>query len=195
MIVLAAPAGPAAPEAMSPTTVAILIMLAFVIDYMSIGPGSIRDRMAFFMACPAFRVGFHNSPLSRSTTDLLGSWIDAAKSATKGAYMAQATTSVVVGAMVGLLGIYCVGVLLPVRASSKLGAFARLSFSGSGSEFSGGGKGGIAMRINWRLWACAFFLGVLSDLPRGLVGGALRGSIDAVAHIVAFLPNLLFGVS
>lgn len=184
--------GPGAPPVMSATTVAILIMLAFVVDYMSIGPNSIRDRLAFFMACPAFRVGFADSPLSRSTTDLLGSWIDGVKQAADGSYFAQATTTKVVGAIVGILGLYCVGVLLPVRAQARLGGFARLAFSGGGSEFGGKG-GGLAMRINWRLWGCAFFLGVLSDLPRGLIGGLLRGGIDAVGHVVSFLPDLLFG--
>lgn len=185
--VIGAPAPP-----MSATSVAILIVLAWVVDYMSIGPGSIRDRIAFFLACPAIRVGFHDSPLSKATTDQLGSWIDQAKLAAHGSYAAQANTRVVIGAAVGILGIYCVGCLLPVRATAKLGGFARLAFSGHGSEFGGKG-GGLAMRINWRLWGCAVTLGVLSDLPRGLVGGLLRGSIDLVAHIVAFLPDWLFG--
>lgn len=183
--------GAAAPPVMSATSVAILIVLAFVTDYMSIGPNSIRDRLAFLMACPAFRVGFHDSPLSRSTTDVLGSWIDGVKQAANGSYFAQATTAKVVGAAVGILAIYCVGVLLPVRATSRLGGFARLAFSGSNSEFAKGG--GLALRLNWRLWSCAFFLGVLSDLPRGLIGGMLRGGIDMAGHVVAFLPDLLFG--
>lgn len=192
---LLAPAAPqvtAAPTpGMSPTSVAALILLALIIDYMSIGPGSIRDRIAFFMALPAIRVGFRDSPLTAYTTNLLGQWIDAAKTAAHGAYLAQAATNTLIGMAVGILTIYCVGVLLPVTAAAKFGAFARLSFSRSGSEF--GGKAGVVLRINWKLWTCAFLLGVLADLPRGLVGGMLRGGIDTLTHVVAFVPNLLFG--
>jgi hypothetical protein len=35
---------------MSPTSTAVLILLALVVDYMSIGPNSVRDRLAFFEA-------------------------------------------------------------------------------------------------------------------------------------------------
>jgi hypothetical protein len=179
---------------MSPTATAVLILLALVVDYMSIGPNSIRDRLAFFLALPAIRVGFRNSPLTHWTVDMLAAWINTAKDTTKGAYIAQASANMIIGAGVGILAIYCVGVLLPVSASSRLGAFARLSFSSHGGGGLPNGTGGIS-RLNARLWFCAATLGLLADLPGGLIGTILRSVIDALTSVVAAVPNLLFGVS
>ena len=52
---------------MSPTATAILLVLALIIDYMSVGPNSLRDRLAFLMGVAAIREGFNGSPLDRWT--------------------------------------------------------------------------------------------------------------------------------
>jgi hypothetical protein len=41
----------------------VLLLLALVVDYMSVGPNSIRDRLAFLMGLVAVREGFNGSPL------------------------------------------------------------------------------------------------------------------------------------
>lgn len=182
-MILAAPAQPGTP-ALTPTGVAVLLMLALVVDYMSIGPGSIRDRIAFFMALPAISQGFSGGPLEHWTVDKVGAFIDALKGMAEGSYIAGATTEVIIGVAVGVLAIYTVGVLLPVKASKKLGGFAKLNWGNSA-----------AGRLNTKLWVSAALLGVLADLPRGLVGEVLRGGIGFLTSWVGILPGALFGAS
>lgn len=167
---------------MSPTAVAALIILAFVVDWMSVGPNSVRDRLAFLLALPALREGFNGSPIDTWTVAALNRLIGEGLKLTDGAYIAAASANVLVSAAVGCLWIYTVGCLLPVKASAKLGRFATLSFPSTPM-----------MRINTKLWICALALGILSDLPSGLVGEATVWSILALTAAVAPLPALLFG--
>lgn len=169
---------------MSPTGVAVLLLLALVVDYMSVGPNSLRDRLAFFMALPAIRQGFDGSPLDQWTVSALSGVIDELLAASGGAYIAGATTSVVLGAGIGVLAIYTVGCLLPVRMSKRLGRFASLSFPTSG-----------IYRLNLPLWACATLLGLMAELPGGAVGSLLLAAIDFVTGWVSLIPAWLFGVS
>ncbi|GAA2696602.1 hypothetical protein Apa02nite_068200 [Actinoplanes palleronii] len=167
---------------MSPTAVAILFLLALVVDWMSVGPNSIRDRVAFFFALAAVREGFNGSPLDRWTVGFLGGIIQQLLDATKGAYIAGAIVSTVIGAAVGILWIYTVGCVLPVKAGKKLGRFATLSFPQSP-----------LYRLNVQMWVIAFLLGMLSDLPHGAIGSMTASSIDLVTSVVAPLPAYLFG--
>lgn len=169
---------------MSPTGVAVVLMLALVVDYLSIGPNSIRDRLAFFLALPAIREGFNDGPLDRWTVGLLSSAIDAAKSAAGSSYIAGAVTSVVLGAGVTCLFIYTIGALLPVKLAAKLGRFATITFPTTPMH-----------RINIKLWLCAALLALLADLPQGWTGDLVRGAINALTGWVATVPGLLFGVS
>jgi hypothetical protein len=175
---------PAVHHALTPTGVAVLLMLALVVDYMSIGPGSIRDRLAFFMALPAIRTGFGGGPLGQWTTDKLATAINGLKGTAGAAYIAGAATNVVIGAVVGIFTIYTIGVLLPVKSAKRLGSFAQLTWGDSG-----------ASRLNRKLWASAILLGILADVPQGLVGALLRGGIDFLSSWVGLLPTVLFGVS
>src|SRR5690348_8491580 len=113
---------------MSPTGVAVLLMLALVTDYLSVGPNSIRDRLAFLLALPAIREGFNDGPLDNWTVNALSKAIDGLKGAAHGSYIAGAVTSVVLGAGVGILAIYTLGALLPTKANKKLGRFAQITF-------------------------------------------------------------------
>jgi len=167
---------------MSPTGVAVLIMLALVIDWMSFGPNSVRDRIAFLIAIVCFRQGFNGSDLDKWTVSSATTGINTLKSMAGGAYVAGFVTQVVLSAMVGILAIYTVGCLLPIKASSKLGAFARLTFPDSAAK-----------RINVKLWVMAAVLGMLAELPGGIVGSLLTTGIDALTRLVSPLPALLFG--
>lgn len=169
---------------MSPTGVAVLLMLALVVDYLSIGPNSLRDRLAFLLAVPAIREGFNGGPLDQFTVGALSAAIDVLKSAAGGSYIAGAITSVVLSAGVACLALYTIGALLPVKASAKLGRFATITFPTAPMH-----------RINTKLWVCAALLGMLADLPQGATGDLIRGAIDTLTSWVATIPGLLFGVS
>jgi hypothetical protein len=169
---------------MSPTGVAVLLLLALVTDYLSVGPNSIRDRLAFLLALPAIHEGFDGSPLDNWTVGALTRVIDTAKHMTGGAYIAGAVTSAVLGAAVGVLAIYTVGALMPDKFSARLGRFAAISFPTSAMY-----------RINYKLWSCATLLGLLSDLPGGSVGGLLRAAITMLTGAAIAVPFTLFGVS
>lgn len=184
-MLLAAPA-PDAPinHAMSPTATALVLLLALVVDWMSIGGNSIRDRIAFLLAVPAIREGFNGSPLDGWTVDFLRTMIQTLLDATGGAYIAGASINLLIGGAVGILWIYTIGCLLPVKASKKLGRFATLTFPQSP-----------LYRLNGKLWIAAILLGMLADLPRGLVGELTNGSIDFLTGVVAPIPAMLFGDS
>jgi hypothetical protein len=169
---------------MSPTGVAVLLLLALVVDYLSVGPNSIRDRLAFLMALPAIREGFNGSPLDQWTVGALSKGIDTLKQMAAGAYIAGAITSVVLGAGIGVLAIYTVGALMPNSAAKKLGRFASIKFPTSSLH-----------RINYRLWLCAALLGMLADLPGGMVGQMLTTAVDFLVSVSASIPFTLFGVS
>lgn len=167
---------------MSPTGVAVLLLLALVVDYMSVGPNSIRDRLAFLLGLVAVREGFNGSPLDRWTVDAFSGAIDTLKGMAGGAYIAGAVTQVVLSAAVGILAIYTVGALMPDKLSTKLGRFATIHFPDSAMH-----------RINYKLWLFAILLGLLADLPGGVVGALLNGAIAALTEVVQPLPNFLFG--
>jgi len=135
-------------HAMSPTGVVIVLVLAFVIDRMSVGPEWWRDRAAFLMAIAGFRDGFNKSPADEWTVEKLGMLIQGLLDQTKGAYVAGASINALIGATVGVLAMYATGCLLPDRASKGLGRWATLKFPQSGLG-----------KVNWKLWVVAFLLG------------------------------------
>lgn len=169
-------------RAMTPTSVFIVLMLALVIDYMSVGPDSLRDRIAFLLALAGFRDGFNGSPLDRWTVGMLRDGIQWLLDQTNGAYIAGASINVVIGASVGVLAVYAVGCVLPDRFSGKLGRWAALSFPKAG-----------VYRINYKLWGVAFLLGILADLGRGMIGEATNTTVVALTYFVSPIPLALFG--
>lgn len=169
---------------MSPTAVAVLLLLALVVDWMSVGPNSLRDRLAFLLALPAIREGFNGSPLDAWTVGQITNLLEHLLDATDGAYIAGASVNTLVGAAIGLLWLYTVGCLLPMKASKKLGRFATLTFPQSP-----------LWRLNGKLWIAAILLGMMADLPAGLVGDLTEGSVDFVTALVSPLPSSLFGAS
>jgi hypothetical protein len=186
---------------MSPTGIAAVILTALVLDYMSVGPDSIRDRVAFLMALPAIRDGWDGSPLDRWTVQQLEKLIQAGLDSSGSTKLAAASAQMILGILIATLAVYCVGVLLPTAASSRLGQFAHLSFHRSSATLAAGvaKAGGIVAqakyRLNWQLWVCAMLLGMMADLPGGVVGNVLRSVINALAVVVGGIPSVLFGVS
>jgi hypothetical protein len=172
------------PHMMSPTATAILLLLALVIDYMSLGANSIRDRLAFLMAVAAIREGFNGSPADQWTVGMLNQGIRMLLDSPplSGSYIAGASINALVGAAVGLLFIYTVGCLLPVKAAKKMGRFATLTFPQSP-----------LFRLNHKLWIAAILLGMLADLPTGFIGGLTEGSVVFLTGLFAPVPQWLFG--
>ncbi|MFC4146630.1 hypothetical protein ACFO0M_10215 [Micromonospora mangrovi] len=167
---------------MSPTTVSVLLLLALLVDWMSVGPNSLRDRLAFIIAVPTIREGFDGSPLDEWTVGTLSKVIQSLLDSTGGAYIAGTSINYFIGALIGCLWIYAVGCMLPVKWSKKLGRFATLAFPSSGMR-----------RLNTPLWVVAAALGMMSDLPGGVVGDIARSLIDVAGSLVAPLPEVLFG--
>lgn len=185
-------------------------MLALVIDGMSIGNEGIRDRIAFFLGLAAIREGWDGSPVDRYTVDLLSGWIDAAKASgnaslsqdaalnSVGAPLAQTATAQILGVIVAFIAIYVAGVMMPVKLSAKAGNWAKLSFGKKGGGAGAGppGAGGAGkFRLNAKLWVCAYALGIMAELPGGLIGTIVLGAVTGIVSAVSPLPNVLFGVA
>ncbi len=184
---------------LSPAGVLAALLLALIIDVMRVGPEWIKDRLAFVIGLAAIREGFGGSILERWTVDALVGVIDGGfRIVGSDIYVTQAGASVVVQVLIGAVALYCLGVLLPVKATKWAGGFAKLSF---GKRGKGGAKTapadshGERYKLNAPLWTCAWILGLLADLPQGGIGGFVRGLIDIITSAVAApLTNTLFGV-
>lgn len=167
---------------MTPTGVAVLLLLAIAIDYVSIGPNWLRDRIAFLMAIAAVYEGFNGSKLDAWTLSRFTGVIEWALDQTDGAYIAGASASAVVGVAIGAVWLYGLGAILPQKASKRLGRFAAVNFPPSG-----------IWAINYKLWIVAILLGLLGDVPLGWIGELTHGTNDFLAALFSPLPGLLLG--
>jgi hypothetical protein len=167
---------------MTPTAVAVLLLMALTLDYMTVGPAWLRDRAAFLFALVAIREGFNGSPLDAWTVGALSSLVQNLLDSTGGAYIAGAAVNVVLGAAVACVGVYVIGQMMPVKFAKRLGRFAALKFRPSPTH-----------QLNVSLWVCAGLLGLMLDLPGGGAGVLLRWLYDLDLHLVAPLPGQLFG--
>jgi hypothetical protein len=172
------------PHIMSPTATAILLLLALIIDYMSVGANSVRDRLAFLMGVAAIREGFNGSPADQWTVGMASRGIEMLLESPplSGSYIAGASISALVGFAVGILWLYAVGCMLPTKAAKKLGRFATWTFPQSPLA-----------RLNIKLWVVAILLGMLADLPTGFIGGLTEGSVVFLTGLFAPVPEWLFG--
>lgn len=190
------PPGGSAPPALSAAGIFALMLCALLVDYASVGPEWLRDRLAFLMGLTAIRLGWDGSIFDKYTVDTITAWIDEAKR-TGNTQLAAARTEDVFKVLVGLLFLYCLGCLLPTKASAKLGRYALLAFTPASARpgMGGpGGPGGSRYRLNLRLWACAWLLGVLAELSGGLTGGALAQLISLCVRLLTPIPAWFFGV-
>jgi hypothetical protein len=98
---------------MSPTGVAVLLLLAIAIDYVSVGPNWLRDRVAALMGQAAIYEGFNNSTVDHWTLQRITGAIQWGLDQTGDAYIAGASAAAIVGVLVGGVWIYGLGALLP----------------------------------------------------------------------------------
>lgn len=167
---------------MTPTGTAVLLLAAIAVDYVSIGPNWFRDRLAFLMAIPAIHEGFNGSQLDAWTlarlTDLIQFWLDQAQSSS--AYIGAALAAPIVGVLVGCVWLYGLGCILPQKASKKFGRLAAINFPPSG-----------IWALNYKLWIVAILLGLLGDVPLGIVGSLTEGTNRFLSVLFAPLPYIL----
>lgn len=167
---------------MSPTDVAVLLLAAAAVDYISIGPNWFRDRLASAMAIPAIYQGFNGSTVDQWTLERLTGLIQGLLDQTGDAYIAGASAAAVVGILVGAAWLYWLACMLPNKASKRLGRFATLTFPPSG-----------VWAMNWKLWAVSATIALLGDVPLGWVGSLTSGTNNLLTGIFAPVPALLLG--
>lgn len=176
----------------TPTATAVLLLLALGLDAMSLGPDSIRDRIAFVMALPVIREGWDGTEFDQWTVGQIQRFITSIK-AESGQTLAQASTTAILSVSIFILWMFAMGALIPDRYAGRFGRFATMNFRGRSYTTIGGGGG--PHRLNAKLWTFAILLGLMSDLPQGLAGDLIRFSIDVMGNLVAGLPMLLLGVN
>lgn len=169
---------------MSPTATAVLFIIAFVIDYFAIGPAWLQTRLVFMAVVTAVRVGFDDSPLDKWTVDKAAEVIQAALDQAEGAYIAGASANFLVGCAVGILSIWTLGCMLPLKASKRFGRIATAQFKESGLR-----------KMTWMVWALAVPLGLLADLPEGWIGTMTEFCLDCYSVVTSPLPSLVFGAA
>lgn len=160
----------------TPSAVFLIFVLAWMVDYWSVGADSIRDRLAFLMALAAVRVGFDGSSLDKVTLEYLTTWLDQVKG-TGNTFLEKGTADDILNVIIVAVVLYSVFVMVPSKFSHKLGGAAKLTFKKSSS------------RINWKLWFCAFFLGMFVDLARGPFGAFARGIVGLDVALVSVIPG------
>ncbi|GAB7039680.1 MULTISPECIES: hypothetical protein [Catenuloplanes] len=170
---------------MTPTGVAVLLILALAIDYTSAGPASLRDRVAFLMAIPAIREGWNGSDADLWLTDRLTGVIQSALDMQGNAYIAGASASLLLGVAVFGVWLYGMACVVPdIKITQKYaGRFVTTQFPTTDMY-----------RINTRLWLIAIALGLFAELPGGNAGAITAGSVDWLAGFFAPLPGWIFGV-
>lgn len=167
---------------MSATATAVLFIIAFMLDYFAVGPAWLQTRLVFMAVVTAVRVGFDDSPLDKWTVDKASELIQVALDQAKGAYVAGASATFIVGCAVGALSIWTLGCMLPLKASKRLGRIATAQFKESGLR-----------KLTPMVWALAIPLGLLADLPAGWIGTLTDFCLGCYATVTEPLPALIFG--
>lgn len=180
----AAHAAPKVVHVLSPTAVAVLIVIAFIADFFSVLAAAIQTRLVFMCVVVATHEGFNNSPLDKWTVDKASAMIQSLLDQAKGAYIAGASAATLVGCAVGVLWLWGLGCMMPVKWSKKLGRLSTAQF-----------KETPLRKMNFQIWALAIPCGLLVDMPVGWIGSLCQFSMTVFSWIVAPLPGLIFGAS
>lgn len=188
-IIAASPSGGVMPTSnFGMTSIAIIfcIATAFGLDYGSFGPDW-REKLALLIAAPAIRAGWDGSAVDSWTVGVLRKILTAGLESTGPVVAVTALVDAALIITVCAVAIWSLGMLMPTKASRRLGKFATLSFGGPNSGLK---------KINPKIWVSALILGTMSDLiPGGLIGDGLRGTLDILTPLCNSLPSLLVGVS
>ncbi len=186
ILALAAPdPGRSVPDhLLSPTAVAALVVIAFLLDFFSIGPAALHVRLLFICVVTAARQGFDDSPLDKWTVDKAAGLIQAALDKADGAYIAGASATAIVGFLIGALFVYAVGCMLPIKWSKKMGRLSTLQW-----------KEAPLRKLNFPVWVVAFACGIMSDLPEGFVGVLADAVVNLSLFIAGPLPAIIFGAA
>lgn len=199
-------------HATPPEVCVVLLLIALTVDLLSVGPGSVRDRIAFLIALPALYAGWAGEPLALWVTSQLTALTGIALTSSGSAYVASASPAYVVSALVAAAWVYAVGAVLPRRAQRWVGPIARFDLrrgkasmsagtdggkTGKGKLTPGGGVGDApkGARLNVKLWVLAFVLALVSDLPQGAIGIAIGWMLGALITLTAGLPAWLIGAA
>ena len=181
---------------LSPTGVAVLLEVVLVIDAMGIMPKWLSLRIVFLGGMAALRDGFQGSFAENWTVGQVAKLINKGLHSTHCAYIAGASANLIIGSAVGLVGIYCLGCMLPARSSGKLGRFTQLSFEGKKSAKTKA-SGDAPTKAKWgltvKVWILAAILGIFCDLVGGGLGLVLRYVIYIVSCVGAAILLPLFG--
>lgn len=166
---------------MSPAQTFLVLVIAFALDFWSIGRNSIRDRIAFFMALAAFYVGFRNSSIAKSAIDTLNNITVESSKLLGDAYIAKGMAAAGLTVITVLLFIYTLLCLAPEKWTDRLGPYAKRSFQSKS-------------RVNLQLWGCAFFLAILAEVPKGWFGSLIRLFVQLDVAIWSAVARTAFGI-
>lgn len=165
---------------MSATSCAIMFIVAFGIDFFGVGTTAWVDRIACPIAIACVYEGFNGSTWDARLVKALGSPIDRAKIWSGDAYIADADTKKVIGALTFFVAVYLFGCLAPQSWSGRMGGFTKFVFK-------------TKARINWKMWIGSILFALLSDLNGGLVGFVTNGFIKFDVVLVSIMPSIWFG--
>jgi hypothetical protein len=180
-------------HAMTPTGVAVTIMLAVLIDMMSVGPNSIRDRVAWVFAVTAIRDGFSGSDIERNTVGKVADALAAGLKQTGDAYIHAADANKIVGAVIGCIWIFTICALVPDSWASRMGPAARMRFGRRHSLTVDDGGASSGPRLNYWLWGSAFLVGISGHLAQGAIGASIDIVLNTIVWPVVWLMTFLFG--
>lgn len=188
-IIAASPAAVVLPTSnygMTSITIIFCVAMAFGLDYASFGPDW-REKLAVLIGAPAVRAGWDGSTLDTWTVGVLRSILTAGLESTGPVVAVAALVDAVLILAVSGVVLWGVAMLLPVKASKRLGPIVRLTFSGPGSGVK---------KINPKIWVVIAVSGMLSDIiPGGLIGNGVRGALDILTPMCGMLPGVMVGVS
>jgi hypothetical protein len=184
ILALAAPDNPIinVDKALSPTAVASLVVLAFIIDFFSVGPAAFQTRATFILVATFMRQGFDDSPLDKWTVDKAAQLIQSGLDQAGPAWIAGASANAIVGFIVGALFIFCLGNMLPQKWSRRTGRMATMQW-----------KETQLRKMNPPVWIAAAAFGMLSDLPDGLIGIMCDAFSNLCLFVAGPAPALIFG--
>ncbi len=173
-----------ADHVLSPTAVAALIVFAFVLDFFSIGPAALHVRLLFICVVTAARQGFDDSQLDKWTVDKAAELIQKALNEADGAWIAGASATAIVGMLIGVLFVYAIGCMLPIKWSKKMGRLSTLQW-----------KEAPLRKVNWPVWGVAFACGIMADLPEGFVGVLADSVVNLSLFVAGPIPAFVFGAA